>query len=77
MERESVEDWKHSGRSPDFQTRFRIEGTLEASPNASVRDLVQTKDIAPPTVFYVLTQVIHLEFRNWRWVPDKSSGDQK
>jgi hypothetical protein len=36
MGRESVEDSRRSGRPPDFQTHFRIDGALEASPNASV-----------------------------------------
>jgi hypothetical protein len=66
--RESVEDSRRNGKPPDFQTRFRIEGALEASPNASVRDVAQTSGIAPSRIFYVLTQVLHLEFRNWRCV---------
>jgi hypothetical protein len=32
--------------------------------NALVRDIVQTIGIAPSMVFDVLTQVLHLEFRN-------------
>jgi hypothetical protein len=27
--------------------------------------------------FYVFTQVLHLEFRNWWWIPHKLSDDQK
>jgi hypothetical protein len=77
MRRESVEDSSRSGRWPDFQTHFRIEGTFEASSNASVRDITQTTGIAPSTVFYVLTQVLHLEFRDCRWIPHKLSGDPK
>jgi hypothetical protein len=69
MGRESVKDSKQNGRLADFQTHFKIEGALETSPNASVRDIVQITDIVPSTVFYVLTQVLHLEFCNWRWVP--------
>jgi hypothetical protein len=41
MRRESIEDSRRSGRPPDFQTHFRIEGALEASPNASIRDIVR------------------------------------
>jgi hypothetical protein len=66
MGRESIKDPRRSGRPPDFQTHFRIEGALEASPNASVRDIAQTTGIAPSMVFYLLIQVLHLEFRNWR-----------
>jgi hypothetical protein len=69
MGRESIEDSRWNGRLSDFQTHFKIEGALEASSNASVLDIVQTTGIVPSTVFYILTQVLHLEFRNWRWVP--------
>jgi hypothetical protein len=75
--RESIEDWRRSGRPSDFQAHFRIDGALEASPNASVRDIAQTTSIAPSTIFYLLTQNLHLEFRNWRRVPHKLSGDWK
>jgi hypothetical protein len=67
MGRERVENSRRGGRLPDFQTHFRIEGALEASPNASVRDIAQTIGIAPSTVFCVLVQILHLEFRKWRW----------
>jgi hypothetical protein len=77
MGRENAEDSRLSGRPSGFQTHFRIKGALEASPNASVRDIAQTTSIAPTTVFYVLTQVLLLEFRNWRCTPDKLSDDQK
>jgi hypothetical protein len=70
-------NWRRSRRPPDFQTRFRIEGTLKTSSNASVRDLAQTTGVALATVLYVLTQVLHLEFRNWRWIRHKLSDDQK
>jgi hypothetical protein len=63
--REGIDDSRRSGRRPDFQTHFRVEAALKASPNASVRDIAQTTGIAPSTVFSVLTQVLHLEFRNW------------
>jgi hypothetical protein len=76
-ERESLEDWKRSGRPPDFQTYFRIEGALEASPNALVRDIAQAIGGAPSTAFYILTQVPHLEFRNRRCIARKLSGDEK
>jgi hypothetical protein len=66
MGRESVEDLKRRERPPDFQTHFKIEGPIAASPNSSVRDFAQTTGIAPSTGFYVLTQVLHLEFRSWR-----------
>jgi hypothetical protein len=69
MGREGIEDSRRSGSSPDLQTRLRIEGVLEASPNASVQDIVQTTAITSSTVFYVLTQVLQLEFCTWRWVP--------
>jgi hypothetical protein len=69
--RESVSDPRRSGKPPDFQTHFRIEGALEASPNASVRHIPLS------TVSYVFTQVLHLEFRNGTWVPHKLSGGQK
>jgi DNA-binding IclR family transcriptional regulator len=62
MGRESIEDSRCSGRPLDFQSHFRSEGALETSPNASVRDIAQTTGIAPSTVFYVLTQVLDLEF---------------
>jgi hypothetical protein len=77
MRQEAVEDSRRSGRPPDFQTHFRIEGAFKASPNASVRDIRQTAGIALSTAFYVLSQVLHLEFHNWRWVPHKLSDDQK
>jgi hypothetical protein len=77
MGQESVEDSRRSGRPPDFQTHFRIEGALEASPNVSVRDIAQTTSIAPSTVFYMLIQVLHLEFRDSRRVTHKLSRDQK
>jgi hypothetical protein len=77
MGRESVDNSRGSGRLPAFQTHFRIEGALEASPNASVRDIAQTTGIAASMVFNVLTQVLHLEFRNWRWILYKLSEDQK
>jgi hypothetical protein len=64
MGRESVKDSRYGERPPDFETDFRIEGALEASPNASVRDIAQTTGIATSTVFDVLTQVLDLEFRN-------------
>jgi hypothetical protein len=66
IERESVENSKCSKRLSDFQTHFRIEGVLEVSFNASVPDIAQTTRIALSTVFYVLTQVLHLKFHNWR-----------
>jgi hypothetical protein len=66
MTRESVEDSRRNERPPDFQTHFRIEGALEASPNASVGDIAQSIGIAPSIVFYVLAQLLRLEFRNWR-----------
>jgi hypothetical protein len=77
MGRESAEDSRCSGRPTDFQTHFRIKGALEASPNVSVRDIVQNRDIAPSTGFYVLSQVLHLEFRKSRCIPSKLSADQK
>jgi hypothetical protein len=77
MGRESFEDWRNNARPPDFQAHFRIEGALEASPNASVREFAQTADIAPSTVFSVFTQVLHLEFRDWRWILHKLSSSQK
>jgi hypothetical protein len=77
MGRESVEDSRRRERPPDFQTLFRIEKALEASPNASVRDIAQTIGIAPSTVFYLLTQVLHLEFPNWRSVSHQLGEDQK
>jgi hypothetical protein len=77
MGRECAEDSRLSGRPSGFQTHFRIQGALEASPNASVRDIAQTLGIAPTTGFYVLTQVLLLEFSNWRCTPDKLSDDQK
>jgi hypothetical protein len=77
MGRERTEDSRGSVRPPDFQTHFRIEGALEASPNASVRDIAQTTDIAPSTVFCVFTQARHLECRNRRWVPQKLTDDQR
>jgi hypothetical protein len=76
-EQESIEDSRRSGRPSDFQTRFRIEGALEGSPNPPVRDLAQTTSIAPSSVLYVLIQVLHLGFPNWRWTPHKLSDDQK
>jgi hypothetical protein len=69
MRREGVEDWRRSRRLLDFQTHFRIERALGASPNASIRDIAQTTSIAPSTVFCVLTQVHHLECGKWRWPP--------
>jgi hypothetical protein len=75
--RESVEDSRRGGRAPNFEIHFRIEGAIEASPNTSVRDIAQTTGIAPSTVLHVLTQVLHLQFRNWRWVRCKLSDDQR
>jgi hypothetical protein len=66
MGRESVEDSRYSGRLPDIQTPFRIDGALEASLNTSVRDIAETISLAPSTVFDVLTQVLHVELRDWR-----------
>jgi hypothetical protein len=77
MGRESFEDSIRRGRPPDFQTYFRIEGALQALPNASVREIARTTGIASSTVFYVFIPVFCLEFRNWRWVPHKLSDDQK
>jgi hypothetical protein len=77
MGRDSVEDSRRSGTPPYFQTHFRFEGALEASPNGSVRAIVQTIGIALSTVFYIVTQVLHMEFRNWRWASHKLSDDQK
>jgi histone-lysine N-methyltransferase SETMAR len=31
----------------------------------------------PSTVFYILTQVLNLKFRHWRWLPHLLSDDQK
>jgi hypothetical protein len=73
---ESFEDCKRSERPPDFQAYFRIEGAREASLNASVRDIAQTTGIAPSIVFYVLTQVLHLEVRIGDG-PRTLSDDQK
>jgi hypothetical protein len=66
MRREGVENSRRSGRPPDLQTRFRIDSALEASPNAPIQDIIQTADIVSSTVFSVLTQVLRLEFRDWR-----------
>jgi hypothetical protein len=70
---ESIKDSRRSRKLLDFQAHFRIEGALEASPNGSTRDLAQTISIAPSTIFYVLTEVLHLEFRTSRWVPTNSA----
>jgi hypothetical protein len=64
MGRESVLDLKRQEIPPDFQTHFRIEEVLEVSPNTSVQDIGQTAGIALSTVFYVLAQILHLEFRD-------------
>jgi hypothetical protein len=64
-EQESVEDLKRSGRPPDSQTHFRIEGFLKASPKPSVRGIVHTSSITSSTLFCVLTEILRLEFRNW------------
>jgi hypothetical protein len=71
MGRESAEDSRRTGRPPDFQADFRIDGALEASPNASVLDIAQTTGITTLMVFYALTQVLHLELRNRKRVPHK------
>jgi hypothetical protein len=63
-EGKAFEDSRESRRFPDFQTRFRIEGAPEVSPNASVQDIAQTPGIASSTLFDVLTQVLRLEFCN-------------
>jgi hypothetical protein len=75
--REIVEDSRWSGRLPNFQIQFGIDGVLKESPNASVWDIAQTTGTALSTVFYILIQVLHLEFRNWRWISHKFSNDQK
>jgi hypothetical protein len=74
---ESFDVWGRSGKPRDFETHFRIQGALEASPNASVRDIAETTGIAPSTVFDALTQVFHLKFGNWRWNSHKLSDDEK
>jgi hypothetical protein len=47
MGRESVENSRRNGRPPDFQARFRIEGTLEASPSSSLQCIAEITGIAP------------------------------
>jgi hypothetical protein len=71
--RDKAED-RHISKS---QGLFRIEGALEASPDTVLRDNVHATGITPSTVFYALTQVLHLEFCNWSWLSHKFSDDQK
>jgi hypothetical protein len=45
---------------------FKSKEQIEASLNASGRGIAQTAGIAPSTAFYILTQVLHLAFRDWK-----------
>jgi len=75
--REQVEDARRSGRPPDFICHSRIQAALEEMPNASVRQLAEISHYSPSTVFYVLTFVLRLKFRHWKWIPHFLSDDDK
>jgi histone-lysine N-methyltransferase SETMAR len=75
--RKDVEDGPRTGRPPDFGIRLRIERALEDFPNGSVRTIAASTGYESSTVFYVLTQVLHLKFRHWRWIPHLLSDAQK
>ena len=77
MGRQDVEDSPKTGRPPDFGIRLRIESALAAFPNGSVRSIAELTGYEPSTVFSILTQVLHLKFRHWRWTPHSLSDDQK
>ena len=77
MGRQDVEDSPKTGRPPDFGIRLRIESALAAFPNGSVRSIAELTGYEPSTVFYILTQVLHLKFRHWRWTPTHSQTIKK
>jgi hypothetical protein len=54
-----------------------VESALEAAPNGSVREIAEISGYEPSTVFFILTQVLLLEFSHWRWVPHSLSDDRK
>jgi hypothetical protein len=66
--REDVDDSPRTGGSPNFGICFRIERGLKAFPNESVRTIATSTGSEPSTVFNILTQVVHLKSRHWRWI---------
>jgi hypothetical protein len=75
--REDVEGSPRNERQRDSEIRLRIERALEAFPNESVRTIDASMSHELLTVFYILTQILHLKFRDWRPVPHSPSDPQK
>jgi hypothetical protein len=67
--REQVEDAGRSTRSSDFVCHSKIQPAREEMPIVSVRQLAEIFHYSPSTVFYVLTFVLRLKFRYWKWIP--------
>jgi hypothetical protein len=66
-------DWP----TPDFIVQLRIQSELEEMALASVRCIAEATHTPAITLFYILTGVLGVRFRHWRWVPHFLSDDQK
>jgi hypothetical protein len=75
--REQVENAQWSGQQPDFICHSRIQASLEEMPNASFQSLSEISHYAPSIVFCVLTSVLRLKFRHWKWIPHFRWDDDK
>jgi hypothetical protein len=75
--RQDVEDNQRPRRPTDFGIHLRVEQTFTAVPNDSVRSIAEITVCEPSTVFYLLTQVLDLTFRTWRWVTHSLSDAQQ
>jgi hypothetical protein len=66
-----------TGRLLHFSVRLRIQSALEEMPLALVRCITEATYTPATTVFPILTEVVGLRFRHWRWVPHLISDDQQ
>jgi hypothetical protein len=63
--------------TPEFTVQLRIQSALEEMPLVSVRCIAKVTHTSATTVFYILTEVLGLRFRHWRWVTHLLSYNQK
>jgi hypothetical protein len=75
--RKDAEDIHRDARLPNFGVRLHVERVLEECPNGSICRLADITGYEPSTVFSIMTQVVYLTFRHWRWVSHSLSEPQK
>jgi hypothetical protein len=72
MARKCIEDPRQTRQLQDFSCHFRIEKDLEDLLPASVRTIAEATGYIPSSIFFVLSEVMRLQCRHWRFLPTYS-----